>query len=122
MISVADAYGALLVLLGGWGAFTTSLTVRGPGWRKRRGLVLSGASFAASCFLPGIALLADGFRIWMLLPLGACYLGMIPGPCYFRWANRPGRIRAARAALFACVGAALIAAGLGWLPVSWFGL
>ena len=99
------AYGSALLALGCWGAFTT--------WKTRdRTLACLGLVFVASCLLPGFALLAGRFGAWMLLPLGVCYLALIPFPCYFRWANH-GRIRIARGLLFLLVGVALIAAGVG---------
>ena len=97
-----------------------TLASRG-GWMEHRTLVLVGAAFVASCLLPGGALLTGAFAAWMLVPLGVCYVALVPLPCYFRWANH-GRIRTGRTVLFLLVGAALVAAGLGWLPVSWFGL
>lgn len=116
------AYGSALVLLGCWATFTTSKTLASPGgWSKHRALVILGVVFVASCFLPGVAMLIGAFKSWMLLPLGLSYLVLIPQPCYLKWANR-GRIRTARTFLFLLIGAALLAAGLGLLPVSWFGL
>jgi hypothetical protein len=122
MTRVSVIYGSALVLLGCWATFTTAKTLAsGGGWKKNRTLVLLGLVFVASCFLPGGAMLAGAFRSWMLIPLGVCYIALIPMPCYFRWANH-GRIRTARTILFGGVGGALVAAGLDVLPVSWFGL
>ena len=115
-------YGSALVLLGGWATFTTikTLTSRG-GWSEHRMLVVAGVVFVAACLLPGIALLANAFQSWMLIPLGLCYAALVPFPCYFKWANH-GWIRTGRTILFLLVGAALVTAGLGWLPLVWFGL
>jgi hypothetical protein len=122
MISVSVVYGSALVLLGCWATFTTFKTLASHGgWTEHRALVGVGAVFVASCFLPGIALLAGPFEPWMLIPLGVCYVVLIPFPCYFEWANR-GWIRPGRTILFLLVGAALVAAGIGWLPASWYGL
>jgi hypothetical protein len=66
-------------------------------------------------------MLSGTFRPWTLIPLGLCYLALIPLPCYFRWANH-GWPRTVRCVLFLLVGTALVAVGLEWLPVSWFGL
>lgn len=115
-------YGSALVLLGCWATFTTSRTLASRGgWREHRSLVAIGAAFVLSCFLPGVALLAGAFEPWMLIPLGLCYVGLIPFPCYFRWANR-GWVHTARTILFVLVSATLVAIGVGWIPVSWFGL
>ena len=102
--------------------FTTfkTLASRG-GWSEHRTLVVAGALFIASCFLPGITLLVGAFSPWMLIPLGLCYAALVPFPCYFKWANH-GWIRTGRTILFLLVGAALVAAGLDWLPLAWFGL
>jgi hypothetical protein len=70
---------------------------------------------------PGVAFLAGGFRPWMVIPLGLCYLALMRFPCYFEWANQE-RIRSWRNVLFLLVGIAMVAAGLGFLPLSWFGL
>lgn len=115
-------YGWALIGLGCWAGFTTSKTLgsRG-GWREHRTLVVVGAAFIASCFLPGLALLTGAFRPWMLVPLGLCYLALVPLPCYFRWANH-GPVRTGRNVLFLLVGAALVAAGVGLLPPAWYGL
>ena len=122
MNELARIYGSTLVALGCWATFTTWRTLRSREWRARRGeLGLLGIVFVASCFLPGFALLAGRLESWMVLPLGACFVALIPYPCYFKRANR-GRIRTARSLLFLLVGAGLIGAGLGVLPVSWFGL
>jgi hypothetical protein len=122
MIRVSVIYGSALALLGCWATFTTATTLASSGgWKKNRTLVVLGVVFVASCFLPGVAMLTGAFRAWMLIPLGLCYIALIPMPCYFRWAN-DGRIRTARTILFLMVGGALVAAGLDVLPVSWFGL
>lgn len=115
-------YGSSLVVLGGWASFTTlKILVSRGGRRRHRTLVVVGGIFVAACLLPGISLLVGAFAPWMLIPLGLCYIALIPHPCYFKWANR-GRIRSLRTVLFLSVGGALIVAGLGWLPLSWFGL
>ena len=115
-------YGTVLIALGCWATFTTLKTVTSHDWRTtRRTLGLLGVAFVASCFLAGLAMLAGMFEPWMLIPLGGCYLVLIPFPCYLRWANHGWR-RIGRSALFLLVGAGLIAAGLDLLPVSWFGL
>jgi hypothetical protein len=115
-------YGSALLALGCWATFTTSQTLTSRDWRTRhRWLVLIGVAFVASCFLPGLAMLAGMFEPWTLTPLGMCYVALIPLPCYFRWANH-GWIRTGRNVLFLLVGLGLIAAGLDLLPVSWFGL
>jgi hypothetical protein len=119
---VVYIYGSALVALGCWGAFTTSTTLASRERRQRhRTLGILGAAFVGACFLPGFAMLTGMFRPWTLIPLGLCYLALIPFPCYFKWANR-GRVRTVRAVLFLLVGTGLVAAGLGLLPVSWFGL
>jgi hypothetical protein len=122
VIELPTIYGSALVVLGCWAAFTTSktLTSRG-GWTEHRNLVVIGSVFVAACLLPGVAMLAEGFRSWMLIPLGLCYLALIPFPCYWTWANR-GRMRTARTILFTLVGVGFVAAGLDLLPLSWFGL
>jgi hypothetical protein len=115
-------YGSALIVLGCWATFTTAKTLASRGgWKKHRTLVVVGAVFVTSCFLPGVAMPAGVFTPWMLIPLGLCYLALIPMPCYWRWAN-DGWIRTGRTVLFLMVGGALVAAGLGLLPVSWFGL
>jgi hypothetical protein len=115
-------YGWALIALGCWAGFTTSKTLASRGgWSKHRTLIIVGAIFIASCFLPGITMLATAFRPWMLIPLGLCYIALIPLPCYFEWANH-GRIRAGRTVLFLLVGAALVAAGIELLPLALFGL
>jgi hypothetical protein len=115
-------YGWALIALGCWAGFTTSRTLASRGgWREHRALVLVGVLFVASCFLPGVAMLATAFRPWMLVPLGLCYVVLVPLPCYFKWANH-GRVRVGRAVLFLVVAAALVAAGLELLPLAWFGL
>lgn len=115
-------YGSVLVALGCWATFTTAKTLGSREWRTRhRALGLLGVAFVASCFLPGFAMLTGIFEPWTLIPLGGCYVALIPCPCYFKWVNH-GRIRSVRGALFLLVGAGLMAAGFGLLPVSWFGL
>lgn len=119
---MSTLYGSILVALGAWAAYTTARTVSASrGLRRHRTLVLVGACFVASCLLPGVALLALAFAPWMLVPLGACFLALLPMPCYFSWAN-DGWIRAGRNVLFSAVGAALLAAGIGVLPLRWLGL
>ena len=115
-------YGWILVALGCWAAFTTVQTVAASrGLREHRALAAIGVGFVATCFLPGIALLAEAFAPWMLIPLGTGFLFLLPFPCYFSWANE-GWIRTARNLLFAAVGTALVAAGLGLVRLGWFGL
>ncbi len=115
-------YGWALIGLGCWATFTTSRTLASRGgWTEHRTLVVVGVAFVASCLLPGVAMLAGAFAPWMLVPLGVCYLALVPLPCYFRWANH-GWIRTARTVLFLLVASALVGAGIGWLPVSWCGL
>jgi hypothetical protein len=122
MTRVSILCGSALVLLGCWATFTLSKTLASRGgWNEHRGLVVVGAVFIASCFLPGGAMIAGAFSPWMLIPLGVSYLALVPLPCYFKWANH-GRIRTARTILFVLVGIGLIAAGLDWIPVSGFGL
>lgn len=119
---MSTIYGAALVLLGCWASFTTAKTVASSrGLSRHRSLIAVGAAFVASCFLPGIALLAGAFVPWMLIPLGVCYLLLLPMPCYWSWANH-GSIRTGRTVLFLAVGAALIAAGSEIVPLRWFGL
>ena len=115
-------YGFALVALGCWATFTTvkTLASRG-GWNEHRALVVIAVAFVASCWLPGVAMLAGAFEPWMPIPLGLCFLALIPLPCYFTWANH-GWIRTGRRLLFLAVGAALVAAGFDWLPIAWFGL
>lgn len=115
-------YGSALIALGCWASYTSwrTLTSRGA-WKKFRAMAVVSAAFIASCFLPGVAFLTGRFAPWMLIPLGGCYLALLRFPCYFEWANR-GRIRTWRNILFLLVGISLVAAGLGVLPVSWFGL
>ena len=111
--------GLALIVLGCWAAYTTSrtLTSRG-GWAEHRWLAIIGLVFVGSCFLPGAALLGDRFRPWMLIPLGVGYWVLIPFPCYFKWANH-GRINKFRRILFFLVGAGLVAAGAGLVPLGW---
>lgn len=115
-------YGSALVLLGCWATFTShrTLTSRGA-WKKFRAMAIVSAAFIASCFLPGAAFLAGVFEPWMIVPLGLCYLALMRFPCYFEWANH-GRIRTSRNVLFLLVGLSFVAAGFGFLPLSWFGL
>jgi hypothetical protein len=121
-IRVITLYGSLLVLLGCWATFTTWKTVSSPDWWIRhRTLGIVGFVFVAACLLPGTAMLLDSFEAWMLLPLGFCYVVLIPLPCYFKWANQ-GWIRGVRNALFLSVAVGLVAAGLGLLPLACFGL
>ncbi len=115
-------YGSLLVVLGCWATFTIWKTLSSPDWRtQHRAIVILGVLFAASCWLPGFTLLASSFKPWMLVPLGVCFVVLIPFPCYFKRANR-GWIVKARTVLFLLVGGGLVAAGFGRLPLSWFGL
>lgn len=122
MLPVSVLYGSVLIALGCWAAFTTSKTLASRGgWARHRVLVVVGVAFVASCLLPGIAMLSGAFRPWTLIPLGLGYLALIPLPCYWDWANH-GWAHTGRTILFLSVAVALLAAGLGWLPVSWFGL
>jgi hypothetical protein len=122
MIDLTTIYGSALVLLACWATYTTSrvFTSRG-GWRGHRTLVVVGVIFVASCLLPGIALLAVRFEPWMLIPLGVSYLALLPLPCYWYWANH-GWLHVGRTVAFLLVGTAFVAAGLGLIPLSWFGL
>ena len=115
-------YGSALVALACWATFTTWKTVAAGGWRStRRTLGPLGTVFVASCLLPGVAMLSGRFAPWMLIPLGVCYLLLIPFPCYFKWANE-GWVRKGRVLLFLLAGAGLIAVGVELLPVAWFGI
>jgi hypothetical protein len=120
----ADVYALGLALLGAWGIFSSRRSFqRAPGWSARR-LYMSavGTLLVAGCFLPAGALWCGWFAPWMLLPLGASFLGMIPMPCYWEAVDRIGWLHAARTILFVAVAVACLGIALGWVPLRWLGL
>lgn len=120
----ADAYALGFALLGAWGVFTArkSFRVARPWSQRRWNIFLVDVLFSGSCFLCAAALRGAWFQAWLLLPLGASFLWMIPLPCYFDWAERLGWVHAARNILFVVVALVCFAVGMGLLPLSFFGL
>jgi hypothetical protein len=114
-----DAYALALALLGAWGVYAGRMThkqtrVR-PGWRWR--ILLVELFFIASCFLSSAALALGWFEAWMLVPVGASFLGMIPLPCYFEWVDRIGWLGALRNLLFLVIALFCLGVGVGLLPL-----
>jgi hypothetical protein len=58
----------------------------------------------------------------MLAPIGACYLLLLPMPCYFEWVDRIDWVHSLRNLLFVAVAAGLLAVAVGIVPLSWLGL
>lgn len=120
----ADAYAIVFALLACWGMFsgTSAFKARG-GWSAHRWqVVLIGATFIGSAAMSSFALAMGWFQPWLLVPLGASFLGMIPLPCYFQAVDRIGALHAARNVLFVLIALLCFALGSGLWPLAWFGL
>lgn len=114
-----DAYALALGLLGAWGVYAGRRTHEQiglqSGWRWR--MLLVELFFIASCFLCAAALALEWFEAWMLVPVGASFLGMIPLPCYFEWIDRIGWLHALRNLLFLVIALFCLGVGVGLLPL-----
>jgi hypothetical protein len=119
----ADAYALGFTVLAAWGTFTASrLFTAGRPWsRLRRQVLLADALLVASCLLCASTLRTRRFAPWMLVPLGASYLWMVPLPCYLEFVNR-GRLHVARNALFLAVALLCFALGFGLVPLALLGV
>ena len=78
--------------------------------------------FIPACLLPAAALHGGTFAPWMAAPMGACFLLIIPLPCYWEAVDRIRWLHAARNALFVLLAVACFAVALGWLPLGAIGL
>jgi len=123
-MAAAEFYALAFTLLGAWGVFTwrKSFKLTGPWAQRRWYLFLVELLFAGSCFACAAALGFDWFRAWLLAPLGASFLGMIPLPCYFDAVDRIRWLHAARNLLFLAVAALCLALAFGFVPLARFGL
>jgi len=114
-----DAYALALALLGAWGVYagrkTHKQTRPRSGWRWR--ILLVELFFIASCFLCAAALALEWFEPWMLVPVGASFLGMIPLPCYLEWVDRVGWLHGLRNLLFLVISLFCLGVGVGLLPL-----
>jgi len=114
-----DAYALALALLGAWGLYAGRQTHKQiglqSGWRWR--ILLVELFFVASCFLCSAALALAWFEPWMLVPVGASFLGMIPLPCYFEWVDRVGWLHGLRNLLFLVIALFCLGVGVGLLPL-----
>lgn len=120
-MSSTDAYALALALFGAWGVYagrkTHKQTGVRSGWRWR--MLLVELFFIASCFLCAAALALEWFEFeaWMLVPVGASFLGMIMLPCYFEWVDRIGWLHALRNLLFLVIALFCLGVGVGLLPL-----
>ncbi|MFQ5778800.1 MAG: hypothetical protein ACE5IP_12410 [Terriglobia bacterium] len=123
-MSAADVYALGFALLGAWGVFTARKSFKAGGrWaRLRWHIVLADGLFAGSCILCAAGLALGWFRAWMLMPLGASFLWMIPLPCYFDWVDRIGWVHASRNIFFVAVAVVCFVVGFGLVPLATFGL
>jgi hypothetical protein len=123
-MSTADVYAALLVVRAGWGVWTLSRALKfSPVWsRLRVQIVAVETLFIPACLLPAAALHWGTFSPWMAAPLGACFLLIIPLPCYWEAVDRIRWLHAARNALFVLLALVCFAIALRWLPLAAVGL
>lgn len=115
----ADLCAAGFTLLFVWDVYATARTlIRSSRWSwKHTRLLLVSLLFSGSCGLCAVSLRAGWFRAWMVAPLGASYLLMIPMPCYFQSVDRIGWLHAVRNVLFVLIAIACFAAAVGVLPL-----
>jgi hypothetical protein len=119
-----DIYALMLVVRVGWGVFTLNRTVkRGPVWsRMRVQIVGAEALFIPACLLVAASLQWRVFAPWMAVPLGVCFLLILPLPCYFKAVDRIRWLHFARNALFVLLALGCFAIAMEWLPLSALGL
>lgn len=112
------AIGFALLLV--WDVYATVQSLRRSSrwsWKHTR-LLLVSFLFSASCGVCAVSLWAGRFRAWMVAPIGASYLLMIPMPCYFESVDRIGWLHAVRNLLFVAIAVACFAIATGIIPLS----
>jgi hypothetical protein len=123
-MTASAMYAFGFTLLGLWGVFSARRAWKHPGAKSRRRWMLTGTGllFAGSCFFIADAVWFAWFQPWLLWPLGASFLLMIPQPCYFDAVDRIRGMHLARNVLFAAVAVLCFAVALRWLPAERLGL
>ena len=121
---VNEIVAAGLALLGAWGVFAGRKAPKMVGaWSARRlGLVLVGVLFIGGSWLCAAGLYWGWFRPWMMLPLGASYLGMLALPCYIEAVDRIPWLHTLRNVCFIAVALFCFAIAFGLVPLAWLGL
>lgn len=119
----ADLCALGFALLFVWDVYATARTLqRSSRWSWKHGrLWLVSFLFSGSCGVCAVSLWGDWFRAWMVAPLGASYLLMIPMPCYFESVDRIGWLHTTRNILFVAVAVACFAVAVGIIPLSRLG-
>jgi hypothetical protein len=115
----ADLCALGFALLFVWDVYATTRTLlRSSRWSWKHGrLLLVSLLFSGSCAVCALSLQGHWFRAWMVAPLGACYLLMIPMPCYFESVDRIDWLHRARNLLFVVVAVACFAIAVGVVPL-----
>ena len=120
----ADLWATGLALLCVWGVYATVRTSQrssGWSWRRKRALLVH-ILFLGSCAVCAVALWSQWFRAWMVAPLGASYLLMIPMQCYFEPVDRIRWLHTARNILFVATAVGCLGIAVGLIPLSWLGM
>ena len=123
-MGAADLWVTGFVLLGVWDVYATVQSLRHASrrtWKWWR-LVLVGVLLTGTCTLCAASLWSNRFRAWMIAPVGASYLLMLPMPCYFGWVDRTRWVHGLRNLLFVVIAAGCFAVAAGIVPLSWLGL
>jgi hypothetical protein len=122
-MQIADICATGFALLLIWDVYATGRALQRSSrwsWKHKRLLVVS-FLFSGSCGMCAVSLWADWFRAWMVAPLGASYLLMIPMPCFFESVDRIGWLHLARNLLFVLIAVACFAIAVGIIPLSRLG-
>jgi hypothetical protein len=119
-----DLWATGLALLCIWGVYATGRTLRrSSNWSwKRKWALLVDILFSGSCAMCAVSLGSQWFRAWMVAPLGASYLLMIPMPCYFESVNHIRWLHTTRNILFVATAVGCFAVATGLIPLSWLGI
>ncbi len=111
------------LLLGAWGAYSSrSLLAAHRPWSWRPWLLsLTLVLLVGGAWTTAAGLAFGRFQGWMLAPVGAAYLLMLPLPCYFEAITATRRRHVLRNVVFVLVAAACLAVACGLVPASAIG-